>query len=149
MSAGNRSSSSIGKSSSELELPRRKRVQSAVEKRQSVNLSVDSSPWCSKVWGETSYHKDFPPKKPFPNQMRPSSVTRMHNPHPSQVSLITTPHLLFILIHSLFCYGEYRLEYINMRKLWQSIRVFLKMLTNLSIRITHRTTAQVKRILFA
>lgn len=88
MSAGSRTSTSVHGRPSELELPRRKRVQSAVEiKRQSVSLSADSSPWCSKVWGETSYHKDFPPKKPFPNRVRPSSVTRMHNPHPSQVCI--------------------------------------------------------------
>ena len=85
MSARSRSSGSAGERPSEMELPRRKRVQSAVEKRRSANLSASSSPWCSKVWGQTSYHSDFPPKKPFPNRIRPSSPTRMHNPHPLQV----------------------------------------------------------------
>ena len=71
-----------------VDLPKRKRAQSAVEHRQVVSLSLAETPYGSKVWGETSYSADFKKKKPVPlPKVRPSSATRMNNPHPSKVTL--------------------------------------------------------------
>lgn len=69
-----------------VDLPRRKRVHSAIEPRQVVSLSLANTPYGSKVWGETSYRVDYERKKPIPlPKVRPASATRMNNPHPSQV----------------------------------------------------------------
>ena len=73
-----------------IDLPKRRRVKSATavaaKSHQVMTVSADNTPWGSKVWGETSYSTDYPPKKPIvPAKPRPASATRMNNPHPSKV----------------------------------------------------------------
>ena len=75
-----------------IDLPRRRRVKSAIiaTENQVITLSAENTPWGSRVWGETSYKKDFAPKKTTQRpQPRPSSATRMNNPHPSKASAIS------------------------------------------------------------
>ena len=69
-----------------VDLPRRRRIKSAVDDSRIVSLSTNNTPWASKVWGETSYKRDYSPKRTtFPSKIRPTSATRMNNPHPSKV----------------------------------------------------------------
>ena len=80
------------------DLPRRKRVQSAVENRQVVSLSSNNTPYGSKVWGQTSYSMDYPKKKPIPlPKVRPSSATRMHNPQPSKVLIVAINIVIYFI----------------------------------------------------
>lgn len=72
-----------------IDLPRRKRVQSAIEPRQVVSVSLGNTPYGSTVWGQTSYRSDYEKRKPIPlPKVRPASATRMNNPHPSHVRAI-------------------------------------------------------------
>ena len=97
-----------------VDLPRRKRAQSAVEPRQVVSLSLAETPYGSKVWGETSYSADYKKKKPVPlPKVRPSSATRMHNPHPSKVTLYYKIPIMVLVFNRCSFNGEYQQEYIS------------------------------------
>ena len=83
--AGSASVSSIREP---IDLPRRRRIKSAVVGVNSLTVTIpaNKAPWGNKAWGETSYSSNFPPKKPVVHaNPRPVSATRMNNPHPSQV----------------------------------------------------------------
>ena len=72
-----------------IDLPRRRRVKSAVAgaNRLCLTIPADKPPWGSKEWGETCYSSNFSQKKPIVHsKQRPASATRMNNPHPSQVN---------------------------------------------------------------
>lgn len=83
------SSSGNAESREPIDLPRRRRIKSAVDDSRIVSLSTNNTPWASKVWGETSYKRDYSPKRTtFPTKVRPTSATRMNNPHPSKMFMI-------------------------------------------------------------
>ena len=89
-SAALANTSSEGKEAAQGELVRSRRVKSAREPQQGCRSSVlppfgrDAS-----TWGRTQYEDDFGRKQPLtPVPVRPTSPTRMNNPHPAMVSRI-------------------------------------------------------------
>lgn len=80
--------------------PTRERSLSAHEAKEHTKLVQESSAeikkvfpksggvWRSCSWGKTSYNSDFGPKTDRfePAKARPSSRTRLNNPHPNQVT---------------------------------------------------------------
>ena len=66
---------------------REKRVKSALESRREQEASaVFPEVQRDPEWGVTKYSEDYGPKKRItPVPVRPSSPTRMNNPHPAKV----------------------------------------------------------------
>ena len=108
-----------------VDLPKRKRVQSAVEGRQVVKLSLADTPYGSKVWGETSYTANYQEKKPIPlPKVRPASATRMNNPHPSQVSSQSCITIIIVITVSCFSSGGYLLGFILMIDQYNQVMIY-------------------------